>query len=107
MAHVGIDGEEFLLDGRPTYPGREFDGHQVQGLLFNVRAVQAVFDDANPMTRAMWAYPDTRKWDPDRNTEAFCDALPSRRNHGVLAFTINFQGGGPYTHRKSMSTLTW
>ena len=95
MTQVSISGLEFMLDGEPTYPGREFEVHRVQGLLFNVRAVQAAFDDANPATRHLWAYPDTGVWDPERNTEEFCAALPSWRDHGVLAFTINFQGGGP------------
>jgi len=95
MTQVSISGVEFMLDGKPTYPGREFEGHRVQGLLFNVRAVQATFDDVNPVTQHLWAYPDTGVWDPDRNTEEFCAALPSWRDHGVLAFTINFQGGGP------------
>ena len=95
MTQIDMSGVEFTLDGKPTYPGREFEGHRVQGLLFNVRAVQATFDDANHMTRHLWAYPDTHVWDPDRNVEEFCAALPSWRDHGVLAFTINFQGGGP------------
>ncbi len=95
MPRVSISGTEFLLDGRPTYPGRMLEGHRVQGLLFNVRAVQATFDDANPATRCHWAYPDTGEWDPERNVTEFCAALHSWRDHGVLAFTINFQGGGP------------
>jgi hypothetical protein len=92
---VSISGAEFRLNGQPTYKGREFEGHRVQGLLFNVRAVQAAFDDANRGTRHLWAYPDTGEWHPDRNTEEFCAALCSWRDHGVSAFTINFQGGGP------------
>jgi len=95
MTQVSVSGTEFLLDDRPTYEGRVFEGHRVQGLLFNVRAVQATFDDANPETRRHWAYPDTGEWDPERNVTEFCQALPSWRDHGVLAFTINFQGGGP------------
>ncbi len=95
MTRVAIAGEKFLVDGQPTYPGREFEGYPVEGLLFNVRAVQATFDDANPRTRHLWAYPDTGEWDPDRNTDEFCAALESWRDHGVLGFTINFQGGGP------------
>ncbi len=95
MTRVSISGTEFLLDGRPTYAGRAFEGHRVQGLLCNVRTVQATFDDANPDMRHHWAYPDTGEWDAERNVSEFCAALPSWRNHGVLAFTINFQGGGP------------
>jgi hypothetical protein len=100
MTEVTIAGEEFLLDGRPTYEGRYRDGHKVQGLLFNVRAVQATFDDANRETRDCWAYPDTGVWDPERNVREFCAALPSWRAHGVLAFTANFQGGGALYSRQ-------
>jgi hypothetical protein len=49
---VGIEGERFLLNGRPTYAERVFEGHRVEGLLFNARLVQGIFDDANPGTRA-------------------------------------------------------
>ena len=95
MTQVSISGSEFKLDGVPTYSGRAFEGKRIQGLLFNVRAVQATFDDANPATRHHWAYPDTGQWDPERNTSDLCAALPSWLSHGVLAFTVNFQGGGP------------
>jgi hypothetical protein len=94
MTHITIHANEFWIDGQPTYAGRTFDGHSVQGLLFNVRAVQALFDDANPVTREHWRYPDTGEWDPDRNTAEFCAALPVWRDHGVLGFTLNMQGGG-------------
>jgi hypothetical protein len=94
MTTVSIHGTEFYIDGQPTYKGRTFEDHKIQGLLFNVRAVQATFDDANAETRKHWAYPDTGEWDPDRNTRDFCEALPAWRDHGVLGFTINFQGGG-------------
>jgi hypothetical protein len=95
MTTVAIQSTEMTLDGVPTYAGRTFEGHKIQGLLFNVRAVQATFDDANADTRSYWAYPDTGEWDPERNTDEFCAALPSWREHGVLGFTVNFQGGGP------------
>jgi len=94
MTEISISGEEFLIDSTPTYSGRVFEGKRIQGLLFNVRAVQATFDDANPITRHHWAYPDTGEWDPDRNVADFCAALPLWRDHGVLGFTLNFQGGG-------------
>lgn len=95
MTQIAIAGQAFHLNGQPTYRGRRFQGHPIEGLLFNVRAVQATFDDANPATRHLWAYPDTGVWDPQRNTDAFCAALPSWRVHGILAFTTNLQGGGP------------
>lgn len=95
MTTVSIHGDEFWIDGQPTYEGRWFEGHKVQGQLFNVRAVQATFDDANPETLKHWAYPDTGAWDPQRNVDLFCQALPTWRDHGVLGFTINLQGGGP------------
>jgi hypothetical protein len=95
MTQVTISGTDFLIDGTPTYPGRTYEGRRIEGMLFNVRAVQATFDDANPETRRHWAYPDTGVWDPERNVSEFCAALPEWRDHGIIAFTINLQGGGP------------
>ena len=74
---------------------------KIEGLLMNVRAVQAIFDDLNPETRARWAYPDTGKWDPERNTREFIAALPEWRRNGLLAFTVNLQGGSPEGYSKS------
>jgi len=95
MTRVSIDGENFLIDGKPTYMGGTFRGHSIEGLLMNSRMVQATFDDANPETRQNWAYPDTGEWDPERNVREFLDALPIYREHGLLAVTVNFQGGNP------------
>ena len=94
MTTVSIDGEKICIDGKPTYAGRTCEGLPVEGLLFNVRAVQSTFDDANLGTRHLWAYPDTSIWDPERNVREFMAALPQWRSHGVLGLTINFQGGG-------------
>ena len=77
MTTVGISGTEFTIDGQPTYAGRTFGGQMVQGMLFNVRAVQAMFDDANPATRDVWGYPDTGEWDPERDVTEFCQTLES------------------------------
>jgi hypothetical protein len=95
---VGIDGTKFTINGRPTCEGVEWRGHPVEGLLLNSRMVQAVFDDECPETRRLWAYPDTGEWDPDRNTDEFCAALPEYRAHGMLAFTVGLQGGGSVYH---------
>jgi len=95
MTWVAIEGDRFLIDGEPTYKGRTFRGYRIDGLLLNSRMVQATFDDANPGTRSRWAYPDTGVWDPERNVREFLEALPVYREHGLLAVTVNFQGGCP------------
>lgn len=92
---VSIDGEDFRIDGKPTYEGRTWRGHRIEGLLFNSRMVQGIFDDENPDTRGLWAYPDTGEWDPERNTAEFVAAMPSWRDAGLLAVTVCLQGGGP------------
>ena len=92
---VSIVGEDFHVNGRPTYAGRAWNGHRIEGLLFNSRMVQGIFDDRNPATKARWAYPDTGRWDAERNTREFVDAMAEWRRHGLLAFTINLQGGSP------------
>ena len=95
MTLVSISEADFLIDGELTYRGRVFEGQRIEGLLFNVRAVQALFDDAVPDTRVHWAYPDSGQWDAERNVAELCTALTSWRDHGVLGLTINLQGGGP------------
>jgi hypothetical protein len=57
--------------------------------------VQAIFDDENLETAIHWQYPDTKKWDPERNTAEFCKALPIYKAYGLLAVTVGLQGGGP------------
>src|SRR5690348_11328907 len=73
---VSIRGAAFLINGEPTYKGRTWNGKKVEGLLMNSRMVQATFDDLNPETVGRWAYPDTKKWDADRNTREFIAAMP-------------------------------
>jgi hypothetical protein len=97
---VAILGDAFRINGRPTYAGRSWRGHPIEGLLLNARMVQGVFDDLEPRTRPMWAYPDTGTWDPERNTREFLAAMPAWRRHGLLAFTINLQGGSPQGYTK-------
>jgi len=92
---VAIDGEDFLVNGRPTHEGRTDDGHRVEGLLFNSRMIQALFDDDNVDTRDNWAYPDTGAYDPERNVREFRAALPAWRAHGLDAVTVNLQCGSP------------
>ena len=57
--------------------------------------VQGIFDDSNPETRELWEYPDTGEWNPERNTNEFVEAMDDWYSHGLLAFTLNLQGGSP------------
>lgn len=92
---VGIQCEKFLINGIPTYKGRIWQGFPVEGLLMNSRMVQGIFDDLNPETADRWKYADTQKWDANRNTDEFVKAMDSWYAKGLLAFTINMQGGSP------------
>ena len=98
---IGIVGEDFHINGKPTYAGRSWNGRRIEGLLMNSRMVQATYDDLNPETAPRWAYPDTGKWDAERNVREFIAALPSWKAHGLLAVTLNFQGGSPEGYSKS------
>ena len=106
LTKVAIKGEQFFLNGQPTYAGRMWEGKRIEGLLFNSRMVQAIFDDRNPVTRSRWVYPDTKQWDPDRNTAEFIEMLPEWRRHGLLAVDICLQGGSPEGYSKSQPWKT-
>jgi hypothetical protein len=92
---VAVDGDAWLINGEPTYPGRTYRGWKVEGLLLNSRMVQATFDDENPVTRPLWAYPDTGVWDAERNTDECVAAMPSWVAHGLTGITVCLQGGRP------------
>ncbi len=101
---VSIRGEDFLINGRPTCEGRTWRGHRVEGLLLNSRMVQGIFDDRRDMrtgNRSLWAYPDTGAWDAARNTREFVAAMPEWRRRGLLAITLNLQGGSPEGYSKA------
>lgn len=108
---VGIRGSQFTLNGEPTYSaaqGFPAANPLIEGTLLNVRAVQAVFDDANypghgskthpyfspALGPVAFDYPDG-PFSAERNVREFLAALPEWRRAGVLAFTVNLQGGGP------------
>ena len=103
---VRIVGEDFHINGQPTYAGRMWKGHRIEGLLLNSRMVQAIFDDLNPETAKRWAYADTGKWDAERNVREFIAAMPDWKRHGLLAVTVNFQGGSPegYSGKQTWET---
>lgn len=87
---VAIDGTHFLINGVLTSPGE-----RAEGQLLNTRMAQAIFDDENPDTVGYWAYPDTKTWDPQRNTNEFIAMLPTYAQHGIRMVTVGVQGGCP------------
>jgi hypothetical protein len=92
---VAIQNEQFYINDHLTYEGRTWNGNIIEGLLFNARLVNGIFDDLNPQTVNLWKYPDTGIWDPNRNTSEFVNAMQEWRNQGMLAFSLNIQGGSP------------
>jgi hypothetical protein len=78
-ARVSISNGQWQIQGETTYPGSKSEG-----LLLNVRMVNATFEDRR---RA--------DFDPDANTERFIAQIPDYVAHGVRAFTLNLQGGMP------------
>ncbi len=98
---VSIDSDKFRINGELTYQGCVWNGKSVEGLLMNSRMVQATFDDRNTETRSRWAYPDTNLWDADRNTREFLAEMPGWRESGLLAITVNLQGGSPEGYSKN------
>ncbi|MEQ1751930.1 MAG: hypothetical protein ABL974_21085 [Prosthecobacter sp.] len=103
---VSIAGEDFHINGKPTYAGREWKGHRVEGLLLNSRMVQATYDDLNPESAKRWAYADTGKWDAERNVSEFIAAMPEWHKKGLLAVTLNFQGGSPEGYSKTQPWIS-
>lgn len=92
---VTISENQFLINGELTYKGRYWKGNKIEGLLFNSRMVQGIFDDLNPDTQDQFAYPDNKLWDRNRNTNEFVSNMEEWRGHGLLSFTLNLQGGSP------------
>lgn len=98
---VEIKGDQFYINGKPTYPGRYWNNYKVEGLLINSRMVQGIFDDLNPKPVSTFAYPDTKKWDAERNTKEFIAAMSAWNAHGLNCFTLNMQGGSPVGYGSS------
>lgn len=94
MTTISITNGGFAIDGAPTYAGRSWNGHRIEGLLFNSRMANAIADDENPATRGAWSYADG-EWDAERSTREFIAALPAYRAHGLLAVCLNISGGSP------------
>ena len=76
---VEIDGTRWLINGKPTNSGTP-----CEGLLMNVRMVNATFED-----------PGKPEFDAEQNTDEFVEKIPQYASCGVNAFTLCLQGGMP------------
>jgi len=76
---VSIVNGRWHLNGTVTYPGTP-----AEGLLMNVRMVNAVFEDRKR--------PD---FDAEANADEFIRQIPDYVSHGVRAFSLCLQGGMP------------
>ena len=102
---MSIDGNQFMINGKYTYPGRHYNGSKIEGLLLFSRMVNGIIDDRNPETRGCWGYPDG-PWDPERNTSEFIKAMPTWRKYGLLSFSLFIQGCSPQGYSWSHPWLT-
>ena len=78
---VTIANGRWLINGQPTNPGSA-----AEGLLMNVRMVNATFEDTSGRNP---------EFDPEANTSRFVEKIPEYAKHGVNAFTLCLQGGMP------------
>lgn len=63
--------------------------------MLNSRMANVAFEDANPDTVGMWAYPDGSAYSPDRQTDEFVAMVPTYAAYGLNGVTISLQGGRP------------
>ena len=92
---ISIVGEKFYINGEPTWKGHTWKGASIEGLLFNSRMVQGIFDDLSPATSWRWTYPDGEPFDADRNSRELRMALHDYARAGLNAITVGVQGGSP------------
>ena len=90
---VSLSSDEFRVNGVPTLAGVIWQGHRLQGQLLGIHGAQAAVDETDPAAAAKWAYPDTGRWDADRNAREFAEAIPEWRRHGLSAVRIGIQPG--------------
>ena len=103
QTRVAISGTRFRINDQLTYAGRE----RVEGMLFNVRTVNAAFDDT--LGRVDWWDDDGSRPEYGRagygrwhspgsaqaNTARYVAGLPQYRERGILAVNLCMQGGHP------------
>lgn len=100
---LDIQSEKFLLNGKLVYSEIENSRPEAHGLLMNARFIQGIFDDkATPERFAIFGHD---QWEPEANTDRLIAALPQWYAHGLRAFTVGLQGGGPVLTLDDWSTI--
>lgn len=93
-----IRRQDFYINGRKTYAELAGGDPNMQGLLFNTRFIQGLFDDRNPDNAGKYDR-FGKRFSPETNTDELIAALPAWYEKGVRAITVGLQGGGPiYTY---------
>ena len=82
---ISIEGDQWYINGSLVN-----QGSAAEGLLMNVRMVNAIFEDDSQ--KILEYDPD---FDADQNTEKFIQSIPLYVEQGINAFTISLQGGLP------------
>ena len=85
QTRVAITGNKWIINGQPVLADSP-----AEGLLMNVRMVNAVFEDTGP-----YADDHLKGFDPETNTERFVQQIPEYVDHRARAFTISLQGDFP------------
>ncbi|MEX2514390.1 MAG: hypothetical protein WD398_15915 [Cyclobacteriaceae bacterium] len=85
LTQVSIEGDKWYINGEITNPGSP-----AEGLLMNVRMVNAVFEDRGEGWKKQ-----VDAFDPEENTQTFINHIPEYVDLGVNAFVISLQGGLP------------
>ena len=83
--HVSIQNTKWYFNNQIINPGSP-----AEGLLMNVRMVNAVFEDRGEEISKF-----VSNFDPEANASAFIQKIPEYVSSGVNAFTISLQGGLP------------
>ena len=74
------------------------NGTKAEGLLLNSRMIQGISDGFTS-----FPYPDTKKWDANRNVVEFITNMQHWKDAGLNGFTIGLQGGGPTSNTKQQN----
>lgn len=93
MTAIGIEGEDFTINGKLTYAEVPGGNPEARGLLMNARFIQGIFDDRRAPER--FARFGWDRWDAERHTDELIAALPEWHRYGLRAITVGFQGGMP------------